>query len=230
MQQQLRTYAIFGAVIAISSGFLGVYALPYFTSSDSNTNNLSTNGFMLGHVVLTVKDQDGNIKAYRQGDNIIVNRGEDCAVGRLFGIAGVSTVSPTGTTSCGGNPGFFQAIAIGNQTAGTGQALATDTALLNEHNQTGTGLVRANADNVVLTTASGSSASAKLTKQFTYSGSTARTVTESGIFNQTAIGGNSALFAHQTFSPVTLNNGESLTVEWTINIGGTTTLGGAETQ
>jgi len=36
------------------------------------------------------------------------------------------------------------------------------------------------------------------------------------------------MFAHQGFSGIILDNGESLTVEWTVTIGGTDVLGGTE--
>ena len=36
------------------------------------------------------------------------------------------------------------------------------------------------------------------------------------------------MFARQTFADVTVGDGESLTVEWTINIGGTGTFAGGE--
>ena len=39
-----------------------------------------------------------------------------------------------------------------------------------------------------------------------------------------------AMFARQTFSPITVNAGETLTVEWTVNIGGAGTLGGEPTS
>ena len=67
----------------------------------------------LGHVELVAKDADGNIKAYRQTDNIVVNIGKTCAAERIFGASGNST------GACAGGATAFDWIGLG--TSGTAE-------------------------------------------------------------------------------------------------------------
>ena len=87
------------------------------------------------------------------------------------------------------------------------------------------GLTRAAATTVTWTNSSGAepgdSAQIVLAKTFTVTGT--QTIAEAGLFNDTSGNGDTdAMFARKAFNGVTVNNGDSLTVTWTINIGNTT--------
>ena len=235
MQQNIRTMGLFGAIIAIASGLTGVYAAEVFVS-DGNEPLLLQSGQVLGHVTLTVKDADGLINEYRQFDNVIVNNGEDCATMLLFGRNGTGW---SGTNACGGETRSFNVIAIGNGTSITSAFDEDDSALFTEHNGTSganpIGFERAADSDVVMTAATSSTAAqAVISNEFTLAipgnyapGTTSIDVTESGLFNST-VAESVGMFAGQSFTAVTVDDTESLTVEWTINLGGTTTFTGPE--
>ncbi len=248
MKQGLN-YALFGAVIAVSAGLIGAYGLPGF-SGESDTTGLAA-AQMLGHITLTHTDGYGEIISYRQTDNIIVDGGEACAVksifGRVLSTEGLITVPvDTGVTEgvrCDvhQDSGVFDVIAIGNATSAAPFVTAADFRLESEINQTestgevNTGnLERASSTSLTKTYEDGTSGiDAVISAQFTNTNGLSYTITESGLFNSTdvptgGVGGTESattrLFAHQGFDDITLDTGESLTVEWTITIGGTDTL------
>jgi len=216
MKQGL-SYAFFGTVVAVAAGLIGAYGLPDFSQPESSFASAQ----MLGHVTYTLTDTDGNIKAYRQLDNIIVNNGEDCAAMLLFGRNGTGF---SGTSLCGGETRSFNVIGIGNVST---TAVAANAALNDEHNTNlGSGLIRAADSDVVMTAAAaGTPAKAVISNDFTLNilaglVGQPQIINESGLFNNTVVD-SVGMFSHQTFADVSMNDGETLTVEWTINIGGT---------
>jgi len=235
-------YALFGTVVAVAAGLFGAYGIPDFTQTESSFASAQ----MLGHVTYTVTDADGNIKAYRQLDNIIVNDGEDCAARLLFtnSSTGVSPNDGTinGETGTGSaNQCWFQSdpfvhIAIGNGSAGVNTAAGDDADLVDEHDtNAGSGLLRLSDSVPTFNGASiATPAQVIISKDFTLVvdatsllGSP-QVVNESGLFNSSTPVANTGMFSRQTFADVSINDGETLTVEWTINIGGAATLGGSE--
>ncbi|MFM8659104.1 MAG: hypothetical protein ACKOCQ_04120 [Candidatus Nitrosotenuis sp.] len=103
--------------------------------------------------------------------------------------------------------------------------------MANPHNQTsfgaGSALLIGEATTVTwsnnTSTTATNAASVVLSKTFTNGAPTSQTVSESGLFNSTADGTN-AMFARQQFTAITLANNDQLTVQWTINVGGTATI------
>ena len=82
MSDKRTTYAI-GAIVVAFALVLGTVAgstslTPISVASQDPMQ-------MTGHVILTLTDADGNMKAYRQTDNIIVHAGMDCSADLLFG-------------------------------------------------------------------------------------------------------------------------------------------------
>ena len=247
-------YALFGTVVAVAAGLIGAYGLPDISQTETSS---FASAYMLGHVTYTVTDENGNIKAYRQLDNIIVDQGEDCAATLLFtNVTRGGTVADPATTgtevvpdkeganvvnTCFAITQPYVHIAIGNGSAGLNSAAGDDTDLVNEHLESedpGIGLSRVSDSRPVFTAATGSTpAKVVLSKDFTLTLlspgiGTPQVVNESGLFNSSAAtaeptGFNTAgigMFARQTFADVTIASGETLTVEWTINIGGTGTI------
>ena len=178
--QRYTTIVLFSA-IALSVGILGVYGLTSVPSTLKVQSDTQTIGAvpMLGHVTMTVTDPHGNIIAYHQGDNIVVNLGEDCLSYKVFGIPIKLQCTASGDT------GNYNVIAIGNVT-GNPTAAKTDAGLGAEFTTTNSGsaestLFRATASTQTETDAtSGAPVSDVLQYQFTNAGG-AKTVTEAGL-------------------------------------------------
>lgn len=217
--KQVINYAIYGSVIAIAVGIMSVFGLGILTPAATTSNFVAAP--ILGHITLTQTDANGNVIAYRQTDNLITNRGENCAAALIFGVASIGTNKTCAPGAMG--VGDFKTIAIGNAT-GIG-SVDPNHQLLGRELPAGSELTRSTSTPSLTTEANGATSPAvvKLTKQFnnTITPAQSITVTESGIFNGTTVNAG-AMFARQAFTGITLKNGESLTVEWTVSIGGTT--------
>lgn len=208
------TTLVLGVSLAVVAGLFSSSTFDITGIKSDAQTSASAAGVITGHVTTTVTDSEGNIKAYRQSDNLIVNNGENCVSKMLFKGGGA-----TGTGVCtGANTAGFNYIAIGN-----GTATPADSNIRLNSTQTEPGLNTALLGTTTLTNATGGTeASAEISATFTNNGGTT-TVSESGLFNGTDMS-TSGMFARQTFTGISMNNGDSLTVEWTVNIGGTSTF------
>ena len=211
--KRITAYALFGAMFAIAVGTLGVShisATTFGLAGDLPTTSDTTK--IQGHITLVATDPDGHIKAYRQTDNIVVNRGADCVTRLLFGGNSVGRGAGSGTGNCIGTlTAPWTTIAIG--TTATAEA-ATDKALGSEIlSGTDAGLARA-VGTVTYTNATTGTSVAVITNQFT--ASTSQTVAESGLFNGTTVS-TAGMFAHKAFTGIALVSGDKLTVTWTVN-------------
>jgi hypothetical protein len=201
-----------GTFTANISGLLG---------AKSTENGAQAAAMFTGHVETVVRDADGNIKEYRQSDNIITNTGENCALRLLFQLnpTGAGTGVCTGALSVP-----WHVIAIGSSTTAANN---TQVALVAEH--TGS-LARGVATTKTWTNNTSpsavSAASIQMERTFTLASGGPLTVAESGLFNSTVNDATDSMFARQAFGAITLNNGDSLTVRWTVNVGGTATITG----
>ena len=215
MENKVR-YVTLTAIIAVAAGLAGAFGVAGITA-ETYANNSAVVGAIMGHIAYTHTDADGNIIGYQQTDNIIVNEGENMVLHRIFGEQGVNSLGVEEDDVDG-----FRVIGLGNGTSTT--AVETDTGLVNEIDATaaGCGMQRVEVTSPTFTASSGTGtqAVAVISNQFT-NGCGTYEISESGLFNSTAVEDN-GMFARQAFSNnVTLANGESLTVEWTINVGGT---------
>lgn len=225
---KFNTTPILTVSLAVVVVFLGLTVSGVVDTKNSMSQIGMADAYMSGHVETVVRDSDGNIKEYRQSDNVIVNTGENCVAKLLFQDdgAGAGLGSGTGTTVCVGalnQP--WNVIALGNSSTA---ASGTQSGLLTEH--TASGLTRkisavtfTNATTATGGTTSTDRAVVSLTKTFTNGSPNSQTVGESGLYNSTSYGAG-GLFARQQFSAITLSSGDSLTVTWTINIGATTSI------
>jgi hypothetical protein len=213
--KRITTYALFGAIFAITVGTLGashISATTFGLAGSVPTTN--EDGLKLtGHITLVATDSNGNIKAYRQTDNLVVNNGADCVVKLLFGGGSTRGIaSGTGTTCKGDLTTPFNVIAIG--TSGTAEA-ATDRHLGAEIlAATDAGLARTAGAITYTSNATSGTAATTISNQFT--ASTSQGIQESGLFNSTTVS-TGGLFAHKTFSQINLVSGDKLTVTWTVN-------------
>jgi hypothetical protein len=230
------TTLILGVALAVVAGLFSAAAFGLIgTKTDAQTSTAAT-GLFTGHVTTIQTDAAGNVIGYRQSDNLIVNGGENCALKLLFAATGGDA---SGNQVCvGTNDAGFRWIAIGNTSntfSGTpGDPTGTDYKLSNPHNSTSYGLENGLArkyGNVAASggwsnsTSSSGQASVIMSATFTNTAIASRNVNESGLFNATDGNTNTdAMFAKQVFQTISLNSGDSLTVQWTINVGGTTSF------
>jgi len=213
--------AILGIALAIVGGMFAanVSGLIGFQSTDSK---MQTGAYMTGHVETILRDVDGNIKEYRQSDNLITNNGENCVLKLLFQDdgSGAGLGSGTGTGRCTGQLNSpWHVIALGTSSTAVN---GTDYVLGSETSASGLGRAVATTKTWTNSTAQSSTGSSQIVMARTFTNTSGGTVSiaESGLFNSTTIAG-SGMFARQTFSSIAVNNNDSLTVQWTINVGGT---------
>lgn len=210
LMNKYKTISIYGTIIALSVSLLGAYG---FLTQSNTENAISTTGqsfTLLGHVTLTVTDPQGHIKEYRQGDNTVVTTSKSCTAKILFG----------GTSALCANPGTatWDTIGIGSGGSPPTQPATSAIRLVTEYTTDGLDRASASSHSVTLTDASGTvGAIETIQSTFTNTGSS-HNVNEAGLFNGTSIG-SSGMFAAQTFSAITLNTNDVLTVKWTITIG-----------
>ena len=213
------TIVVVAAIVAVGAGFLG---FSFASNQSIPSQAFLTSAMMNGHIQLVVTDADGTVKAYRQTDNAITTNGENCVAKMLF--KGAAT---TGTGVCTGsltNP--FSYIALGTGTTIAETPTRND---LETENTAVNGLQRAQGTVTMVNATTGQgnafsagSATVTITKAFSPTATVA--VTEAGLFNNTQTGGTDGIFARKVFSAVTVNNLDTLTVTWTINIGNTTSF------
>ena len=205
--------ALLSTTLAIVAGMFGAHASGLIGESTADEVAQSA-GFAVGHITMYTTDSTGIIKEYRQTDNLIVNNGENCAAKLLFDLGGPAT---TGTSVCtGAITQGFNFIAIGE---GTTAPVDGDGSIEDDADETG--LATPIQGTIVWTNASGTGgAEVELTSVFTNSGAASESISESGLFNSTDT--TDGMFARQTFTPIPVDVSDSLTVEWTITIGGGT--------
>lgn len=171
-------------------------------------------------MTLEARNAEGNLKAYRESDNVVTQTGENCALRLLFTV----NQAGTGTGVCTGaltEPFVYIAVGTGTTDEDAAQlSLTTELSTL--------GLSRAPATTLTWNDSTGSegqpgqAAQLTLSKTFSVSGDSA-SVSEAGLFNATSGNANTdGMFARKTFTSVSVSDGYSLTVSWTISIGNST--------
>ena len=194
------------AVVAI--GASGTFALAD-EALDSQTIDETVSGAgIYGHVEARVIDADGNIKAYTQGDNRIVNNGIDMII--------FNTLDPSDNWAATGIDTTFGQVTHMQLGAGTTEVVAgtnTITAIATCDPDTFTG------------SAVGGAAAATLSAQFTTiddGAGCAATIGEAGLFDGATGSGTDDMFAQNAFSTsVTLTTNDLLDVDWTFTFSDT---------
>ena len=206
------------AALAVTSGGLGLSLTGVFEDNNITTTSNTVNGLMMGHLTVEAHDEMGELIAYRQSDNEVVDDGEQCILRLLFqdnGAAGQGL--GTGLNSCAGQlNGAWDTIAIGT---GTTTGADSQVLLVNE-TSTSHGLLRGDATTKTWTNGTAAVAGTKIvmSKTFTNESPRAHTIAESGLFNST-VGDANGMLARQTFTGVALSNGDSITITWTFTVG-----------
>jgi len=205
------------AALAVTSGGLGLSLTGVFNDNSVTTTSNTANGLMMGHLVVEAHNEAGELVAYRQSDNEVVDDGEQCILRLLFQEDGANGQgSAAGTSSCtGAMNGAWDTIAIGTDTT----AAADTQVVLGNETSSSNGLQRADATTKTWTNGTGSTTTKiVLSKTFTNDSPRAHTIAESGLFNSTTNDANGML-ARQTFTGVALSNGDSITITWTFTVG-----------
>ena len=235
------------AAIAVLSGGLGFSMTGIFDDQNLTSNLPATAGFLMGQVEIEARNADGELFAYRLGDNEVVDDGEQCILKMLFGTTpadkfrgGLATI---GSGACTGIlTGAWNVIAIGDCNAtldcaslafGAGDGtkfdlnalLPAQDLLVRLGNETAgvKGLERGTATSITWHNGTGDTVTKiVLAKTFTKAGTggLTHTIGESGLFNDTTYreAGNGML-ARQMFTDVSLSDGDSITVTWTFTVG-----------
>ena len=231
------------AALAVLSGAMGMTLTGLF--SDQGMMTVSTNnvahGMLIGHVTVEAHHADGELFAYRQTDNEVVDDGEQCILKMLFAStnsSGVGRGDADGTDDCVGKlVGAWDVIAIGT----TADVAAETNVKLGNETAGVPGLERAHASKTwTNTTGAANNNKIELTKTFTSTSTNEQVIRESGLFNSTTITFDGAsipslaesfcptahgvclgegMLAHKVFSAVTLANGDSITITWTFQVG-----------
>lgn len=199
----LAVFAIVATAGTLTS--FNVFSTPS-SSLDTQSSDNSGGMKMLGHLEIVAKDPNGNIKAYRQTDNLVTAVGKSCVGVRIFGANNTNAT----TSTCGGyrNTGKFSIVAIGTGTAAESVASTGLTANFENGGNGTTGLMNSTTGTPAIYSV--------IQRQFTANASAS--IAESGLFDA---GGNGFaasghMFARKTFTAISLNNLDTLTVTWRI--------------
>ncbi len=199
MSDKRATYAI-GAIVAAFALVFGMVA----GSTSLTTMSVSSQDpmQMSGHAIITLADADGNIKAYRQTDNVVTNNGRDCVADELFGFTGAALCNDPQTndyTFIGIGTGLGGGVAVGDNVLGN--QILTRTGLLDSQSQ-----------------ATSSTGAIKTIKGvFTLTGTA--TVDEVGLFDSVAAGNNN-MFSRLAISPVISGGAlDIITITYVVTVG-----------
>ena len=218
------------AAIAVLSGAMGLSVTGAFSDQTialSVPSNVAT-GFLMGQVIIEAHNADGELIAYRIGDNEVVDDGEQCILKMLFGTTGMTNdgrgeyLATTGDGSISDTVGACTGILTGAWdiiAIGEGTTAPADTDVILETELPSGDLERAYATTKTWTNGTGATTTKIVLKNtFTSTSGSTESITESGLFNSTVVAG-SGMLAHQTFTAVSLTSGDSITVTWTFTVG-----------
>ena len=215
------------AAVAVLSGAMGLSVTGAFSDLKvaDYSSTLGNTGMLIGHVEIEARHADGELYDYRQMDNAVVDDGEQCILKMLFATTNgggtaagrgeyTSTENTAGNISActGALTGAWDVIGIGIGTTG-----AAELDVILESEITDNGKARGAATTKTWSNGSGSATQIVLSKTFTSTGGTSA-VSESGLFNSTTVSG-SGMLARNTFTAVTINDGDSITITWTFVVG-----------
>ena len=192
---QLQLAIVIGAIIvggAITANFA------FTTDTSVSANTVKSAAGLVGHLTLTATNEDGEIIAYRQTDNVVVNAGDDCLLDDTFG---------TSLSSCTSPDTAFTFVHIG--TGGDSSVTETDTGLTTFETQTG-----GTTSNFVAA-ATDQGASIRVTADFL---DVSASIDEAALMNTAAVTGD--VLALQEFAAISLGQNDDLTIEWTVTIDG----------
>ena len=215
--KRYTSLALIGVLVVGIAGFISLDAISAtsFVTMKAATDIHETSQ-MIGHVTYELRGADGNIKHYFQSDNVIVDRGTNCAAVAIFN----ATDDSPGVCTLGTDDGF-SFIAIGNSTNTLPLASVDDIALDND----GTNGEMNRLDGAVtITEANGGDTTVSIASpefRFVDLGTTGTLITQSGLF-YSDVGGTDNMFSIRDIPPVGTGlkvfNADTLSVTWTITL------------
>lgn len=192
------TYAILVVAVAAVSSGLAFQAIGLGGNNPTGTIDKTA---ISGHITATLYDEDGNVKAYRQTDNRIVDRGLDIIADLVFGTGLVTGESVIDAMSVGTGGGASTAGDLDlTSRAGLGGACNNQTATFSQ-GATGAGLINVTA-----------------TASFTGAAGCNGAINEAGLFDNTAGSPTGNMFARQSFSAINVGSSDQLDITWSIQI------------
>ncbi|PIN83239.1 MAG: hypothetical protein COV65_04025, partial [Nitrosopumilales archaeon CG11_big_fil_rev_8_21_14_0_20_33_24] len=105
----MKTTSMVALIAVISAASIGAISMNGFTTPLVAASVSPESGSIMGHVEYILYDADNNIKSYVQGDNMVVDKGDDCVIGYTFQPGNTG-----GTDFCVSNTNGFRYIGIGN--------------------------------------------------------------------------------------------------------------------
>ncbi len=205
-----QTKLALSAVMIVAIGLIGTNFVTGSEMTELETfgGNLDS-GSVYGHVTIVHSDPSGNILSYAQTDNLVANAGKNCMAEQIFG--------GTAGAACEGTASNFNTIALFNgqsfpATMNASGLLAVDIAAVGLAITDG---VAAPTENTIASGSGyvdGAGSQSDIDKTFT--ATTTQTVDGAALFNDN----DDAVLAGQTFTTVTLNNLDTLQVNWTITL------------
>jgi len=222
--KKYTSLALIGAIIAGITGFVSLDAISATSlMTMQSTSDMHETGLMIGHVTYEVRGMDGQIKHYFQTDNVIVDKGTDCAAVSIFNRTDVSVCTL-------GIDDGFAFIAIGNSTNpySVSNPLSTeDDEGLDVNISDGSGEMQRSLGTVTITSAdtlgTGDDTTVSIVStpfEFTDLGPSGTTVTQSGLFDSDTTGTNNMFSARDINAPTGLpvTSTDTLSVTWTITL------------
>ena len=209
LMKRTMTIGLLGAVLAVAVGFISTNAIsatPFLMAG--NEFSPIESAYMIGHVEYTVRGADGQVKQYAQGDNLIVEKGKDCAAQMIF-----DNSSSTACTITSGTTGF-NFIAIGNATG----TVIGDELQLDFDTLANTGEIdRIQGTVTIDTSGTNTIATITTTTPFAFTSISSTTVQQSGLFDDgTPVNAN--MFAMRDALAIPVTSADTLAVTWKITL------------
>jgi hypothetical protein len=198
ISQRSMAMILMGVVVMSTSG---VYSLTQNVQTTQAGSLAPESPVLLGHIVAVAKDQNGDIKAYRQTDNLVVSNGLNATSNALFG-----TTQTTTTTV-----GIFKYVGVGTSSTAVNYKDTNLNAQRANH-------VLGTVTNIQAGSGTGMGAQIAATwsaGKLANATSTSTTINEAALFD--GLGNSTNLYAHQVISPgIALGTADTLTVTWQI--------------
>jgi len=244
-----KSIALFAAIAAVAMTAIGLTGVSATTLMVSSVPQSQEGMGMLGHVEYTLMGSDDQVKGYFQSDNIVVDDGKDCVGVRTFGAAtaaGACFTDKTFQYIAIGNDTGDGLDGTEQRLDSTGTSICGDSGTGTQEGEMARKLVTPSIITGAVNPA-GSVVELEVLNAFTFGINNATTVEQSGIFNgrstddsyalyETGAGATTGqcgtpgvedsnwnMFAIQDLNSgngITVTDGDSLSVKWTITIGG----------
>ncbi len=213
--KRYTSLALIGVLVVGIAGFISLDAISATSFVTMKAaSDIHETSQMIGHVTYELRDADGNIKHYFQSDNVIVDKGTDCAAASIFNSSNTDVCTL-------GTDGGFSFIAIGNTTTLTPSSV-DDTVL--DVDGAGNGEMDRLASPVSISAANGGDTTVSIASPaFTFAGlGTGGTIiTQSGLFDSADDTGTNNMFSVRDIPGLPglqVNNADTLSVTWTITL------------